>query len=111
MTGVYEIVINGDLVLKYLRKYEEVAKEIHYSLKNNRHWVYFNNIIRHAHKKPIIGKHICKGFQLDMKGYNPKSRGDYCSPLIRGQLLSSIDIETLSNKDRFHLIFSQTRLA
>ena len=110
MTGIYKIIINGHLVLKYLRKYEEIAKNIHYSLKNNRHWILFKNIIRFSYKKPFIGKHINKGFQLDMKGYNPITRADYCSPLIKGPLISDIDIGSLNTNRSFHLLFSLQEL-
>ena len=106
MTGVYEIKVKGELVLKYLRKTEDVAREIHNALKNPRHWVLFNKIIKFSYRKPLIGKHICRGYLLDMKGYNPRSRGDYCSPLIHGTLLSEIDIYKLSMNEKIFLLFS-----
>lgn len=101
MVGVYKIIINKseNKVYKYLSTETEVGKKLTRRLKNKQSFMYFKQLVEHFSKHPIIGNHI-------VEGKCQKKPGDYCSPIIKGPLLSNLyNLQILIKLDP-KLIFS-----
>lgn len=83
MVGVYQIVRQGNWVLKYLSSTHPVAKQIRHQLRKKKQYNYFCHVIQSSCQQKHLGKHIVSGRLLGRKG-------DYASPWIEGLTLQEI---------------------
>lgn len=105
MPGVYHIRIHSGKIWKQLMRDTEVGETLAKSLKKRRHRDRFTRLIETSHQLPHIGPHIVSGTVTS-------SRGDYCSPYIKGLTLADMDsLLHLSLRNRFHLTVSITELS
>lgn len=97
MTGVYNLIIKDGIIIKKLNRDSVVGNIINSSLKTPQKYIFFKSQVKSSHKKDFIGKYIVKGKPL-------QRRGDYYSPLLKGESLNDLDININSPSELFSII-------